>query len=135
MTPEYLQFVVDAILAVGVIAYAVAQWRNGSSKISSQTVQAYKDQLDIMERRAVEQQKSLTEMSGTIGELKGLIAGKDTQIADYRKILENRNPNLEKTLSEILLFMQGVDKRLTDIAAHQKLPFKLETHATATKQQ
>lgn len=133
MNPEYLQFIVDAVLAIGVVTYAIAQWRNGTSRISYQTVQAYKDQLDIMERRAVEQQKTLNEQAGTIGELKGLLLGKDTQLADYRKILENRNPDLEKTLGQILHFMKGVDDRLSEIAAHQKLPTKVEMHGVGVK--
>lgn len=133
MSPENIQYAIDAVVSLGVIVYGVSQWRNGTSKISYQTVQAYKDQLDIMERRYTEQQKTLNEQAGKIGELTGLIAGKDTQIADYRRILENRNPNLEKTLEEILGFMKGVDNRLSAIAAHQKLPTTVELKGTGTK--
>lgn len=133
MTAETIQYAIDAIVGIGIIVYGISQWRNGTSKISYQTIQAYKDQLDITEKRYQSQQETLNAQAGQIGELKGLIAGKEAQLADYRKILENRNPNLEKTLEEILTFMRGVDKRLGDIAAHQKLPTTVKLEGTGVK--
>lgn len=133
MNVEYAQFGVDAITLFGVVAFVISQWRLGSSNVSTQTIQAYKEQLEIVNVRYEEQAKTLNEQAGKIGELKGALEARDVQIADYKQILENRNPNLEKTLSEILLFMRGVDSRLSEIAAHQLKPIIADTHTIITK--
>lgn len=115
------------------LGLALQQWRSGSSKITKDTVEAYKARLEIMEKNYQTQQETLTKQAGQIGELNGLIAGKDAQIADYRKILENRNPNLEKILDQLVAFMHTIDTRLTEIATHQKKPFVADTHTVITK--
>lgn len=115
------------MIAIVAIVLGLQQWRTGSSKINGETVQAYKEQLDITEKRYQTQQEVLNTQAGQIGELKGLIAGKDAQITDYRKILENRNPDLEKILTQLVHFMQIVDERLSAISAHQQKPIVAET--------
>lgn len=133
MSAEFLLFIVDGITLVGVVAFVLAQWRLGRSSLSSQTIQAYKEQLEITEKRYTSLQDTVNLQAGRIGELKGALDTRDAQIKDYKQILENRNPNLEDTLKEILLFMKGVDGRLTEIAAHQKKPFIAETNTVITK--
>lgn len=113
------------LVVVGALL-GIQQWRAGSSKVNTDTIQAYKDQLEITEKRYQTQQETLNSQAGQIGELKGLIAGKDAQITDYRKILENRNPDLEKILTELVHFMQVVDNRLAGIAANQTQPVVAE---------
>lgn len=133
MTPDSILAVVEAVGLLGVAVFVVAQWRLGKSTVSADTIQAYKDQLEIVEKRYATTQETVNAQAGKIGELKGALDARDAQIADYKQILENRDPTLNKTLEEILSFMKQVDGRLTEIAVHQKKPFVTEVHATTTK--
>lgn len=136
MTAEYLTFSVDAVLAIGVIAFALAQWRNGRSALNTETVQTYKDLLEATEKkyasRQDDMQKQINEGAARLGELSGTLKAKEQQLADYRQIIENRNPNLEKILTQVVDFMEKVDRRLSDIAEHQKKPFVAEASTTTT---
>lgn len=100
-----------ALVGVGVFFF---QLRNGTSKISADTIEAYKNQVELYEKRLGEQTSSINTMATQIGELRGTIVAKDKQIDDMRKILENRNPELETVLSQLTKFMESVDKRLTE---------------------
>lgn len=126
-----VQDIIEGILAIGVVVFAIAQWRNGRNTLNTETVQTYKDLLEVTEKKYLQKQedmqKQINDMSTKMGEFKGLIAGKDAQIADYKQIIENRNPNLEKILNQMVEFMGKVDSRLTEIAAHQQKPFVAET--------
>lgn len=121
MDPAYIQNIIEAIGAVGVVVFAVAQWRNGRSVLSTETVQTYKDLLDATEKKYAqkqdEMQKQLNDQATKLGELTGILSTREKQIADYKQILENRNPNLEKILSELVHFMEQVDARLTAVEA------------------
>lgn len=122
------------ILTIVGLILGLQQWRSGNSKLSKETVEAYKAQLDITEKRLKDQQETLNTQAGEIGKLKGLLEGKDAQLAQYSKIIENRNPDLEKILQQLVTFMKEVDTRLTAIAVHQQKPVVAETKTTITKQ-
>jgi DNA primase large subunit len=136
MSAEYLQFVVDAVLAIGVIAFAIAQWRNGKSQLGNDTIQTYKELLEATEKkyaaRQEKMQEQLNDQATRLGEMKGILSTKDEQIKLLREVLENRNPELEKILNQVLKFMVEVDKRLSEISEHQKKPFVAEAHTTTT---
>jgi len=136
MSAEYLQFVVEAVLAIGVIIFAIAQWRNGRSQAGIETIQTYKELLDATEKKYAARQEAmqnqLNEQATKLGELRGILSAKDEQIKILREILENRNPELQKILNQVLKFMEAVDKRLSEIADHQKKPFVAEAHTTTT---
>lgn len=123
--------IIEGILGIGVAAFTFAQWRNGRSQLDTQTVQTYKNLLEATEKKYQskqdDMQAQINDAAAKIGEFKGLLAGKEAQIADYRQIIENRNPNLEKILTQVVEFMAKVDKRLNDIAEHQKRPLFAET--------
>lgn len=103
------------ILIIAAAVLLIQQLRSGSSKVTAETINAYKEQLGITEKRYAEQQITLNTQAGQIGKLEGMLAGKDKQIEDYRAILANRNPELDQTLKEIMHFMKSVDERLTQV--------------------
>lgn len=102
------------ILALIGVGLGIYQWRIGTSKISGDTIEAYKSQVELYEKRLGDQTTTINTMSQQIGELRGMITAKDKQIDDMRKILENRNPELENVLKQLTLFMKSVDDRLTE---------------------
>lgn len=123
-------------IALCALILGIQQWRSGAGKLSADTIQTYKDLLEATEKKNKETQdnlqKQLNAQAGQIGELKGLITGKDQQIADYRQILENRNPNLESILIQIVGFMKEVDDRLQGIESHIQKPMVAETKTTTS---
>lgn len=128
------------VLAVIGVLLGVYQWRSGSSKISSDTIEAYKSQVELYEKRLSDQVTTINTMSSQLGELRGMIVAKDKQIDEMRKILENRNPELESILKELTHFMQSVDTRLTEhteklseVREHQKRPVTVTTDTTISK--
>jgi capsule polysaccharide export protein KpsE/RkpR len=137
MTNFFSHFDINiVIIAFCALILGVQQWRYGSGKLTSDTIQTYKDLLEATERKNKEKQddlqNQLNTQAGQIGELKGLITGKDQQIADYRQILENRNPNLENILTQMVNFMKEVDKRLQGIEDHIQKPLIAETKTTTS---
>lgn len=136
MTPEILTAIAEGIGAVGLVIFGVAQWSNGRNSASTETVQTYKDLLEAREKKYQASQDSMqtqiNDLSAKIGEYKGLLAGKDQQIADYKKIFENRDPALQDILKEMSQFMKQVDGRLTEIAEHMKKPVVAKSETTTT---
>lgn len=127
-------------LAVIGIMLGVYQWRSGTSKISSDTIDAYKSQVELYEKRLGDQTITINTMSSQLGELRGMIVAKDKQIDEMRKILENRNPELENILKQLTLFMKSVDERLNEhteklaeVREYQTKPVTVTTDTTISK--
>lgn len=121
-----------ALVMVGIVL-AYNQWRQGTSRISSETIEAYKSQVEIYEKRLGAQTEATNSQAAQIGELKGMIIAKDKQIDEMRKIIENRNPELEQVLKQLTTFMRSVDERLTEVREHQMKPLTITTETTAVK--
>jgi len=102
-----------------VVLLAIKEWRSGSGKISAEVITNYKN-LDDQQKAIIEEYKiSLATATTTIQQMdmrfaekvakfEGIILAKDKQIEDLSKILSNRNPELEKVLSDIRNFMQQI---------------------------
>lgn len=128
------------ILVVVSVLLGLNQLRVGTSKISGETIEAYKSQVELYEKRLGDQTTQINTLSQQIGELRGMIVSKDKQIEDMRKILENRNPELESILKQLTLFMKSVDERLTEhtqklseVRAHQNKPTTIKTESIISK--
>lgn len=127
ITPLMLQWAQFLVLVVGAVILIIWNVTKGGSKVSSDTIEAYSKQVELYEKRLAENANAMQTMSHQIGELTASNATKDKQIEEMHLILQNRNPELEKTLKELTGFMKSVDERLTDqggkltwIADHQK---------------
>jgi hypothetical protein len=120
------------ILTIVAVILGIQQYRSGNSKMTRETVEAYKAQLELNEVRLRDQSEKLNVQAGQIGKLEGLLKGKDDQLLQYKQIIENRNPDLENVLGQLVHFMQVVDDRLADIANRQNMP--IVAHTTITKQ-
>lgn len=123
----------EYISTFGVIAVAGflvwKEYRSGNSTLNSQVVANYK-QLDEQQKDQIAQkdaainqyQKDMAEIKqamGTmkegfakeIGKLQGELKAKDEQIALLQQTVLNRNPELEKLLTEIRDFMENIYKQ------------------------
>ncbi len=136
MTSETLIAIAEAIGTLGVVIFGIAQWRNGKNSASVETVQTYKDLLEAREKKYQEKQdemqNQINELAAKVGEYKGLLAGKDSQLDDYKRIFENRDPALQEILKDMSKFMKQVDERLSEIADHMKKPVVAASTTTTT---
>jgi chromosome segregation ATPase len=148
MTSLFSHFDLNTIIIAVVGAMiAFGQWRSGQSKISTETIDAYKSQVEIYEKRLTANTDTINAMTGKIGELTGSIAAKDKQIEDMHATILNRNPELEIVLKQLTHFMESVDKRLQAVDAqllaqaehlaemrtHQLKPVHVTNETTITK--
>lgn len=122
---------------VGLIVLAAAivfnNWRTGSKQVSSEVISNYnvldiqqKEQIAEKDRQIVQSQKDIAEIktamgrmkeefANELGKLQGQLTSKDKQIADLQSTILNRNPELEKLLTDIRNFM----KEIRDSNTHQ----------------
>lgn len=112
MTITFLNYLQFGIIALVGIAVAYAQFRSGTSKVSSDTIEAYSKQVELYEKRLADNSVTMQTMSKQLGELSAANTQKDAQISEMRRILENRNPELETILKQLTHFMESVDTRL-----------------------
>jgi hypothetical protein len=116
---EYLPLVNSTVIAIGGIAVVVIYIYNNKSNVSSTVIDNYKT-LDEQKTQQIESlQKAVEEIKATmranektflekIYKLEGQLKEKDNQIKSLNQILSNRNPELEKVLSEIKHFMSNI---------------------------
>lgn len=114
-TINYVEF---AALVVAAVFITYKQISTNSSKVSSDTIEAYKAQVELYEKRLISSTTEMQSLSSQNGELRGAGAAKDAQIADMQKTIENRNPKLEGVLEKLMGFMESVDTRLKKLDGH-----------------
>lgn len=95
--------------AIGVLFYAIGQWRQGRTKTDTDAVKnandvitTYKSRIEQLEsdnKRYSENQHKNTQ---EIGRLQGIVEGKDKDIARMNAILENRNPELTTFMATMI---------------------------------
>ena len=95
---ETIQFV--AIVIFG-SAYLYTQWKNGGNKASAEVLIAYKE-------KTVLQDDKINTLSKDLGILEGQVIEKDKRIELLTQIVQNRNPEVEKILSENTLTLKRV---------------------------
>lgn len=120
------------IIALVGAVLAYQQYRQGTAKISVTTIQAYKDQVEIMNVRYKEQSDKINVLTGQVGKLQGANEEKEKKIQEYREIFQGKNPELEKILTKIVEFMGAVDTRLQTIEQLHLEITKTETKTAIT---
>lgn len=113
------------ITVLGTLSVAYILVRQTSSKVASEVITAYKVQVEQYKEQVKTYNEKVNDLTGKIGHLEGTLQEKNKQIDDYKSILQNRNPELEKILSQIALFMEKIDKRLQFSETELKLQTKI----------
>lgn len=96
------QTIMTAIILVGGIVFAIAQWGNGRSQRKSDveteaamTIRLIKEARDALEAKLKEQNLIVIQQGKDIASLQAQIKAKDELIERYVLLLQNRNPELE----------------------------------------
>jgi predicted RNase H-like nuclease (RuvC/YqgF family) len=117
------QFFLGCLASIGVILYGWGQYRNGKSSAAqrsaqeaSDTVALLKTRTDTLEKQLSEQAKQLHDYEIQMAKYEEALKHKDALIEQYFKIITNRNPDLEKTLEEVVKFLKALNEKIGDAA-------------------
>ena len=104
-----------AIILIGGVVFAIAQWGNGRSQRKSDTetdaaltIRLVKEARDALEAKLKEQNAIIVQQGKDIAALQAQLQSKDELIERYVQLLQNRNPELE-------IFMKNSTKALEAI--------------------
>ena len=113
------QNVFDSIVSIGIIAYAIGQFKVGKKVQSKEEIETENNtmtlqgsKIKVLENALKEQQEISTEYGKKIAALEAVNVEKDKTIKEYLAILQNRNPELDKVLCEILEFMKKINTHM-----------------------
>ena len=126
MNPQLTQIstiIIGSIISLGILAagfgYFFAQWKRGGNEYNTNLINNLKDLLKSEQEKNAELLKEKQELFITLqaqivvlqketAELRGTVLGQNKMIDQYKELLTNRNPELEKTLKEISVFLKGL---------------------------
>jgi len=126
MNPQLTQIstiIIGSIISLGILAagfgYFFAQWKRGGNEYNTNLINNLKDLLKSEQEKNAELLKEKQELFITLqaqivvlqketAELRGTVLGQTKMIDQYKELLTNRNPELEKTLKEISVFLKGL---------------------------
>jgi chromosome segregation ATPase len=109
-----------SLAGIGVLAFSMFynNWRSGKDKVGTEVLALYKEQITALEADVLrgrdkghELGNQLQLLTLEVGKLQGEIAARDKQIAEYREIFQNRDPQLQEILREIRDFMASLDAK------------------------
>jgi chromosome segregation ATPase len=107
-----------------ILAIVFTNWRTGAKQVSTEVLANYekldkqqKEQIDAYKKDIAEIRATMraTEMTfiEKISKLEGQLSEKDKRVKDLELIVTNRNPDLEKILSDIRDFMKRLSETNT----------------------
>jgi hypothetical protein len=114
---EYAPLINTAGLIVLAFAMVFTQWKAGAAKVSTEVIANYaaldkqqKEQISHYEQEFGKLKAEMANMEkgliAKISKLEGALGEKENQLKMLNEILANRNPELEKVLTEIRDFMK-----------------------------
>lgn len=103
--------ILEAIIAVGVIAFAIGQFVNGRTEKKDAGLVAATNTIEILQKNVDILTQSQKEDHDQITRLQEQIKLSTAENDRLTKIIENRNPDLEKVLSEIRDFMAKLNAK------------------------
>ena len=95
---ETVQFIAILLFGVG---YLYTQFKNGGNKASGEVLIAYKE-------KVVLQDEQINKLTKELGVLEGTVIEKDKRIDLLTSIVENRNPEVERILTENSMVLKRV---------------------------
>lgn len=112
---DIIQIVGTSIVSLGIVAaglgYLLSMYRKGNKQenvevvnTANQLTDFWKDQIQGFKEMAREQDTKIQLLSNEVNLLKGQLMEKDKQIDTYLKILQNRNPEMERFMKDIIQF-------------------------------
>lgn len=89
------------MISVGVIAYAIGQWRTGRAVSAASTIQLLQDRADTLEKAFTDAQTESKQDHEEIIKLQSELKHTKEENARLLAIIANRSPDLEKVLTEV----------------------------------
>lgn len=112
------QAIFNLIIAAGVIAFAVGQFRNGKNTAATSTIALLQNQVSAFEKETNRLRDEVRDQGKHIARLEGEGKTKDAEIERYRKIFENRDPDLQNTLKTLAEFMNALRPVMEKMNSH-----------------
>ena len=104
---------------IGIAVFAWSQYRSGklsgrglSAQTAADTVALLQASVTAFKTELAEAKKEIASQHDEIIRLQEAVKHKDDQIQEYLKIIANRNPDLEKTLSDVRNFLDALNKKI-----------------------
>lgn len=129
MTNQFMQFVTNYLVPLGIlaaaIAYVISQWKSGGSKASTEVIATYREQVQQLKDELATQAKAHTEqmtaLTAKVGELTGLITAKDTQINELKNLLLEKTPEMLEFYKMGNDYFREAKPILSEIKTHLQL--------------
>lgn len=123
MKTAYIQLIIEGIAAAGVVVlglgYLFSQFiigRNSHRKEELDTENSLttflKNQIDGFKELIALQNNKIEQLGKELAATQATITEKDKTIKTYFDIIQNRNPELENVLSQILDFMKKINEHM-----------------------
>lgn len=116
---EGYQAFISTLLTIGIIMYAIGQWRGGRVKKNDDAISSANQTMDLLKKQADAIQKDLDgakqhirDNEIQIAKMEESIKHKDMLLDQYFKIITNRNPDLEQTLKDVRFFLESLNKKI-----------------------
>ncbi len=140
--------IIGAIGSLGVLAlgigYLYSQFmkgKNGGDKEGLDQKNALTtyltSQISGFKELVADQDKKISELGKEVASLRAVIGEKDKTIQKYLEILQNRNPELEKSMADITRSMKDINTFMHSINNHMKMhnkSTKVVTHTVEESQ-
>ena len=106
---------------IGIAVFAWSQWRSGkvsgkslSAQTAADTISVLQASVNTFKAELEEAKKKIAEQHDDIIRLQEANKHKDDQISQYLGIISNRNPDLEKTLTQVRDFLAALNAKIGD---------------------
>lgn len=100
------------IIVVSGLVIIWNQYKQSDTKLAKEVKETYKERIVQLEQKVKDLDNHVNELIKTDAKKDGIIEEKDKQLQSYEVIFANRNPELEKILSQFVDFMSKLDKRM-----------------------
>jgi len=106
-----MEFITGAAIVIYVISTAWSQWRSGSDKVQQSVLQSYKERAELQEKTIIDHSRKIAVMESQLVE-------KNKQLDLLTKIAENRNPELERSITTIISVAQQAQRQTQNIESN-----------------
>ena len=88
-------------------------------RIANEVAASYKLKIEQLEsaikESAAESRREITKLTEKVGNLSGMLAAKEIQLAEYKAMVENRDPKLISVLDRLVGFMEKAEESNREI--------------------
>jgi hypothetical protein len=113
------QNIFDTLVSIGIIAFAIGQFKFGKKTRTRDDIDTENSAMELQGNKikvleaALEEQKTINIETGKkLAAIEAVNLEKDKTIKEYLAILQNRNPELDKVLGQILEFMKKINTHM-----------------------